>query len=125
MADLNDLSTTVVNAAKDAIYIGVGLGVLTYQRLAVQRQELRKLVTEALGKGSAPMSDLVKSLEAQLKTVETQLKALEQRVEAVLDSVEAKLPTAAADALAQARSVARSARNQVLDLVPKPQSSAA
>ena len=119
MADLNDLGTTVVNAAKDALFIGVGLGVLTYQRLAVQRQELRKLMADALGKGSAPLSDLVKGIEGQLKTLEAQLKAFEQRMDGALDNVEAKLPAPASDVFAQARSVARTARNQVLDLVPR------
>ena len=104
MADLNDLGTTVVNAAKDALFIGVGLGVLTYQRLAVQRQELRKLMADALGKGSAPLSDLVKGIEGQLKTLEAQLKAFEQRMDGALDNVEAKLPAPASDVFAQARS---------------------
>ena len=125
MADLNDLTSALTTAAKDALYIGVGLGVLAYQRLAVQRQELTKLIKDALGKGSAPMSELVKNLEGQLKAVEAQLKSLELRVDGVLDGVEAKLPTQAAEVLAQARTAARTARNQVLNLVPRAQAGAA
>ena len=46
MADLS--IDTVSDAVRDAFYIGVGAGVLTFQKLQVQRVELTKTVTSQL-----------------------------------------------------------------------------
>lgn len=35
-------SRDIEKAAKDALYVSVGLGVIAFQKLQVQRQELRK-----------------------------------------------------------------------------------
>ncbi len=44
MAAVDDVS----KALKDALYIGVGLGVIAFQKAQVQRQELQKVVEERL-----------------------------------------------------------------------------
>jgi hypothetical protein len=37
----------IANAAKDAAYVSVGLGVIAFQRLQVRRNELNKTISES------------------------------------------------------------------------------
>jgi hypothetical protein len=55
---LDDLA----NAAKDAAYVSVGLGVIAFQRLQVRRNELTKTFNEQVG-------DRVKMVEERLGAV--------------------------------------------------------
>jgi hypothetical protein len=97
----------VVTLARDALYVGVGLGVIAFQKAQVQRRELRKNV-------STGVDERVRLLEARLG-------AIEERVDAVLDGVESRLPDQVQDVSKQVRAVAKTARDtarqQVQDLV--------
>ena len=60
---LDDLSKT----AKDALYVTVGLGVIAFQKAAVQRNELEKRL-------KAQADDLTKLVEGRVKLVEERLR---------------------------------------------------
>lgn len=119
MAELKIESVT--DAVRDAFYVGVGAGVIAFQKLQVQRVELTKTITAQLddAKGNAlvsiesakgsldGVSDLV---EDRVKLLEDRLSGLEGRLETVLAQLEGKLPEQARDVVKQARDlVARAA----------------
>lgn len=107
----------VADAAKDVLYIGVGAGVLAFQRAQVQRVELSKAVEERIAEGRKQFTDLTKSAsttaEGQLAKIDERVTELEDRVEDVLEIVQQRLPKPAAELFGQARSAARTTRTQV------------
>lgn len=109
---------------KDAAYVGIGFGVLTFQRAQVQRQEVKKQLEAQLGdakggfsKLSETVEDRVKLLEERFEDVQSQLEAtlseVEANVEKALDELTARLPEPARDAFVTARSAARDATSQL------------
>lgn len=105
---MNDLSPdSVRNAARDALYVSVGLGVIALQRTQVRRRALIK---------TAGNSGLDKLVGANLKMVDERLQDAEERIDAVLDEVETMLPGPAREVMSGARSVARDARDTVRKL---------
>src|SRR2546430_15361857 len=56
----------VRNAARDAAYIGVGLGVLAYQRAQVRRRELQQQVEAQLAGTGEQLQKLTKQVEGRL-----------------------------------------------------------
>lgn len=119
MADLT--LDTVSDAVRDAFYISVGAGVLTFQKLQVQRVELTKTVTSQLdeARGTARgsidsakdgLGNVSELVEERVKLLEERLESLETRLESVLAQIEGKLPEQARDLVKQARDlVARAA----------------
>lgn len=123
----------VTKIAKDALYVGVGAGVIAFQKAQVQRVQLTEAVTAQVDEvrtrleallGSIPADDVVADAKARLealagtlddrvKLVEERLDSVEERFEAVLDDIEAKLPEQAREVVKQARETAREARDQV------------
>lgn len=109
---------------KDAAYVGVGFGVLTFQRAQVQRQEIKKQLEAQLGgakggfaKLSDTVEDRVKLLEERFEGVQEQLETVlggvEANVERALDELSARLPEQARDAFGTARTAAREATSQL------------
>lgn len=115
MADrsLPDVTKTV----KDAAYITVGLGVIGFQRLQVQRNELEKNLRSQVSDARNELKKASGSFDAQIKTVEDRVTALETQIASVLDQLQDKLPDQAADIVSQARAAAKEAREQVRGLV--------
>ena len=107
----------VTKVLKDALYIGVGLGVLAVQKVQVQRQELRKQLKGQVGDARTQLSSVTKLVDERVQLVEERLSGVESRVDALLDQLEARLPTAAKETVQQARTAAKDARSQVRDLV--------
>lgn len=112
---------TVTDAVRDALYVGVGAGVIAFQKLQVQRVELTKAVGAQFddAKGTARGSyktargslDGVSDLALdRAKVLEERLAGIEGRLETVLAQLEDKLPE-------QARDVVKSARERVLRAV--------
>ncbi len=102
----------VARTAKDALYIGVGLGVIGFQKAQVQRVELTKTL-------KSQVTSLSGSVDDRVKLVEERIDALEERLDAVLDEIEAKLPEQAREIVQQAREAARDARQQVRSVVAR------
>jgi hypothetical protein len=88
----------VTKALQDAAYVGVGLGVMAFQRAQVRRQELQKQVGR-----------LGAAAEERVQLVEERLDAVEDRVEAALGEIEDRLPAQVASLARQARAAAREA----------------
>jgi ElaB/YqjD/DUF883 family membrane-anchored ribosome-binding protein len=127
----------VTKIAKDALYVGVGAGVIAFQKAQVQRVQLTETVTAQVDEvrtrieailGSVDADEVVSDLRTRLealagtvdgrvKLVEERLDSVEERVEAILDDLEAKLPEQARDIVKQAREAARDARGQVRAVV--------
>lgn len=121
--------------ARDAIYVGVGLGVIIFQKAQVQRVELTKVLKgqigeakeqlDKLGDGAEDVVDDLRSrieavagtVDDRVKLVEDRVDAVEDRFEALFDEIEAKLPEQAREIVAQAREAARDARQQVRSAV--------
>ena len=88
--NINTFSKGVTDLARDAAYVAVGLGVLGYQRVQVQRVELQNRLTKDLpldqriddvrqgvAKGVHQIDDLA---ESAVQFVETTLQPLEDRL---------------------------------------------
>lgn len=102
----------ITKLAKDALYVGVGLGVIGFQKAQVQRNELQKQLKGQVGGAS-------KAFEERVKLLEERLQGVESRFEAVLDQLEDRLPDQARDIAKQARTAARDARAQVRGLATR------
>ena len=112
MADVN--LDTVTDTLRDAIYVGIGAGVIAFQKLQVQRVELTKTVTtqidEARGSAQGSLDSVSSLVEGRVKLLEERLEGLEGRLEGLLAQIEDKLPEQARDLVKQARDlVARAA----------------
>ncbi|CAN5911668.1 hypothetical protein BH23ACT2_BH23ACT2_18600 [soil metagenome] len=107
----------VTDTLRDAFYVGVGAGVIAFQKLQVQRVELTKSINAQLheanrsaadslevAKGS--FDDMSELVEDRVKLLEERLGDVEHRLETTLADLEAKLPE-------QARDLVRSARDLV------------
>lgn len=125
----------VTKALKDVAYVAIGFGVLTAQKVQVQRREVTQQLTDLPEQISAQINEardnfdkvaadataqvekLSETLDDRIRLVEERLGDLEDRIETVLDTFEAKLPDQAAELVAQARDAAREARGQVRSLI--------
>ena len=95
-------------------YLGVGAGVIAFQKAQVQRQELRKAITAQLddAKGTATeqlnsakdqLAGVTDAFEDRVKLLEERLSGIEGRLESLLAQLEEKLPEQAKDLVKQAR----------------------
>ena len=102
---------------KDAAYIGIGVGVLTFQRAQVLRRDLEKQVKEQLGdrneriaQGKDLVTSNVKDVQGRIQTISNRV---EERLDPVLDKVTERLPEPARDVFSSARSRVKDARRQL------------
>jgi hypothetical protein len=100
------IADTLTDTAKEALYLGVGFGVLGAQRLQVHRQELRKQFASQLEAGRQRFSQLA-------TTFEQRATAVEGRVDEVLDGVQSRLPGQIAEVFAGARAAAKAGRDRL------------
>lgn len=109
----------VVEFAKDAVYVTVGIGVLAYQKAQVRRQELTTFVNERLGSSKTQLEELKKTFEARINEFDQRVVELEHKLDGIVEQVEGRLPEPAGEALHKAYDAARTARQQVRDLITK------
>jgi hypothetical protein len=98
---------------EDTVYTAVGLGVLGFQRVQVQRQQLKRSLSSSYGEAR-------EAFDERLELVEERLADIDDRFDAAYGSVEPQLPPAARDAARQAIDLAREARGKVFELVIHP-----
>ena len=124
MACMTDVRAVI----KDAAYVGIGFGVLAFQKAQVQRQELLKRIEAANGEARSSFTKLGEDVQDRLKLVEERLEALgkqvdaaadefEERLDAALDQVQERLPEQAKELFNKARTAGKDARTQVRQLV--------
>jgi ElaB/YqjD/DUF883 family membrane-anchored ribosome-binding protein len=120
--------TDVRSTLKDAAYVGIGFGVLAFQKAQVQRQELLKRLESGLAEAKGGFGKLGDDVQDRVKLVEERLEALgkqvddaaddlEERFEKALDEVQNRLPEQVRDAFGKARIAGKDARAQVRQLV--------
>lgn len=119
--------TDVRSTLKDAAYVGIGFGVLAFQKAQVQRQELQKRLEAGLGDAKGGFGKLSEDVQDRIKLVEERIEALgkqvdaaaddfEERLEKALDQVQDRLPEQAKDLFTKARTAGKDARSQVREL---------
>ena len=84
-----------MNLAKDAAYVAIGFGVLSFQRTQVRRQELTKVV------------------EARMGAVGHRLAEVEASVDQAIERVARQLPDPAGEVVTQVHLGAKDLRTQV------------
>lgn len=98
------IAERLAGLARDAAYVAIGAAVLTVQRFQVRRRELAQV-------------EVVNRLEQAVAEVDRRLQEVEARVDAAVEAVEQRLPMQAATLLGQAHGMARTARQQVRNIV--------
>jgi len=102
----------IVNAAKDAAYIGVGVAVLAFQKLQSARRDMTKSLNGQYDDGRAQFDEFV-------TTLDTRLGGLESRFDAAVEGLGKRLPEQAGAALDKAHDATKAARKQVRQTVNK------
>jgi hypothetical protein len=127
-----DLNTDVAKAvkdvaavAKDATYVVIGAGVLGYQQLQVQRQELLKRLRDPqsglsnrVTSARPDLSGTFKDVDATVDEIVDRVEEFIERLEAAVAPLEDRLPSQARDLAKQAHVQARQARGQLRTLIP-------
>ncbi|HEY7915893.1 MAG TPA: hypothetical protein VIC86_02855 [Acidimicrobiales bacterium] len=124
-ADFNRAAKDVAAVAKDATYVVIGAGVLGYQQLQVQRQELRKRLADPKAGFEDRFNAVRSDLSGALHNVDTTVEGLMERFEEIIERLETavapledRLPTQARDLAKQAHVQAKEARTQLRTLIP-------
>lgn len=101
----------ITRAARDAFYVGVGAGVLTFQKAQVKRVEVTEAVREAADGAKGRVEDLTTDLESFAADLRARLEGLLGSVEAdeVVAEVVRNLREAAREAADQVRGALRAA----------------
>jgi hypothetical protein len=106
VANIDDITDEVGRRLRDAVYVGVGLGVLAFQKAQVRRRELSALLEQRVGESRT----VVRSVEQGLIALDDRAVALEAMV---FERLEPALPAPARAAIEQARAAATTVRAQV------------
>ena len=123
--DFTKAAKDIVNVAKDATYVVIGVGVLGFQQAQVQRRELMAKLQDPSSGLSDRVSNVRGDLTEAVKNVDTKVDELMDRAEELIERVEAvfapfedRLPEQARDIAKQAHDQARDARSQIRNLRP-------
>ncbi|MGH9081596.1 MAG: hypothetical protein ACRDYE_16230 [Acidimicrobiales bacterium] len=115
----------VAAVAKDATYVVIGAGVLGYQQIQVQRQELQKRLrgpkaglSDRAASVRTDLGDAWKDVDATVDELADRVEEIIERVEAVFAPFEDRLPAQARDLAKQAHVQAREARGQLRTFIP-------
>lgn len=100
---------------RDAVYVTVGLGVLTFQQVQSRSRELVEAFRTQFAASQSQAEELARAVEAQLRGVDDRVRVLEERFGATLDDVQSRLPDPAGEWFGKARQAADDARDQVRD----------
>jgi ElaB/YqjD/DUF883 family membrane-anchored ribosome-binding protein len=128
--------TDVRSTVRDAVYVGIGFGVLAFQKAQVQRVELQKKLESNVGEAKGGFEKLTEDVQDRLKLVEERLEALgkqvddaaddfEEKLGKALDEIQDRLPEQIKDVFVKARTAGKDARTQVRQLVRKDDTAAA
>ena len=128
ISKLRDLEVGGIDAEKvlgilrDAVYVVIGMGVLTVQQLQVRRRELAARLGELpavqqLGLSKDQLDEIVKSVEVRVAAIDARIDAAEAKLDAAVTQLEARLPDQAGAILSQAHDIAKAARTQVRGLI--------
>jgi hypothetical protein len=111
--DLTKAAHDLADVAKDATYVVIGAGVLGFQKAQVQRQELRKRLSDPRTTIESRLQGARADFGSAVHTVDAKVEDLIARIEAAFVPLEDRLPAQARDLSKQAKVQAREARQQV------------
>ena len=112
VTNISSISKGVTDLARDAAYVAVGLGVLGYQRVQVQRVELQNLLSKDASldqRLGGVRNELTKGI-AQLDEL---LENATQFIETSLQPLEAQLPASVTQLTTKAFEQTREVRSQI------------
>jgi hypothetical protein len=110
--NIGTLSKGVTDLARDAAYIAVGLGVLGYQRVQVQRVELQNRLSQDFSLEER-VDDVRQGVAKGFRQIDDLAESAAHFVETTMQPIEEKLPAQVTQLTAKAREQAREMRAQV------------
>ncbi len=116
VTNINNLSKDVGNLARDAAYVAVGLGVLGFQRVQVQRVELKNKLSQNHSIDEH-LSGVRHEVSKGVKQLDELLESAVQFVESSLAPFEEQLPPSVTKMTNKAFDQAREVRGQIRERV--------
>ncbi|HEY6427204.1 MAG TPA: hypothetical protein VIX84_08210 [Acidimicrobiales bacterium] len=110
--NISTLSKGVADLARDAAYVAVGLGVLGYQRVQVQRVELKNKLSQDLSLEQR-LGDVRQGVAKGIHQIDELTESATNFVESTLQPLEERLPASMTQFTAKAREQAREVRTQI------------
>jgi hypothetical protein len=110
--NITAISKGVTDLARDAAYVAVGLGVLTFQRAQVQRVELQNLLSKDFSLDEH-LSGVRTELSKGVRQIDELLESASQFLETSLQPLEAQLPASVSQLTTKAFEQAREVRSQI------------
>jgi len=106
--NLTSLTKGVTDLARDAAYVTVGLGVLSYQRLQVHRTELQNRLA-----GDERFGGVREGVAKSVRQIDGLAESATQFVETTLQPLEERFPDQVTQLTSKAREQARELRSQI------------
>ena len=110
--NLSTFSKGVTDLARDAAYVAVGLGVLGYQRVQVQRVELKNRLSQDLELDQR-LGDVRQGVAKGIHQIDDLAESATHFVESTLQPLEERLPASVTQLTTKAREQAREVRTQI------------
>jgi hypothetical protein len=110
--NISTLSKGVTDLARDAAYVAVGLGVLGYQRVQVQRVELKNKLSQDLALDQR-LGDVRQGVAKGINQIDELAESATNFVESTLQPLEGRLPASVTQLTTKAREQAREMRTQI------------
>lgn len=110
--NITNLSRGVTDLARDAAYVAVGLGVLGYQRVQVQRVELQERLSQDFSLDDR-IDEVRQGVAKGFHQIDDLAESAVQFVETTLQPLEEKLPQTVTELTSKAREQAREVRTQI------------
>jgi hypothetical protein len=110
--NLSTFSKGVTDLARDAAYVAVGLGVLGYQRVQVQRVELKNKLSQDLELDQR-LGDVRQGVAKGISQIDDLAESATHFVESTLQPLEERLPASVTQLTTKAREQAHEVRTQI------------
>ena len=114
--NLSTFSKGVTDLARDAAYVAVGLGVLGYQRVQVQRVELKNRLSQDLELDQR-LGEVREGVAKGIHQIDDLAESATHFVESTLQPLEERLPASVTQLTTKAREQAREVRSQIRERV--------
>ena len=112
ISNISNISKGVTDLAHDAAYVAVGLGVLGYQRVQVQRVELQNRLSKDFALDQR-LDEVRGGVAKGIHQIDDLAETAAQFVETTLQPLEDKLPASVSQVTTKAREQARTVRIQI------------
>ncbi len=112
ISNISNISKGVTDLARDAAYVAVGLGVLGYQRVQVQRVELQNRLSKDFALDQR-LDEVRGGVAKGIHQIDDLAETAAQFVETTLQPLEDKLPASVSQVTTKAREQARTVRIQI------------